>query len=214
MSIFITGTDTAVGKTRVATALVRGLRAAGRDAVGFKPVCCGERGDSEALAAAAGGTVDVNAVNPVWLHPPLAPYAAAMVEGRVVDVAMMREGFARLRAAHESVVVEGAGGWLVPLTRDFMVADLAVEFALPVLVVAANRLGVINHTLLTVAAVLQRGLECRGVILNDVRERMPDDMAAVTNRAMLEELLPVPVLGEMGFGDVELPEETRRALIA
>ncbi len=212
MSIFITGTDTAVGKTRVACALVRGLRAAGVDAAGFKPVCCGDRGDAEALRAAAGGVVEINEVNPVWLRPPLAPYAAAMVEGRTVDVSLMREAFARLRNAHEMVIVEGAGGWLVPLSRDFSMADLAAEFALPVLVVAANRLGAINHTLLTVAAVREGGLQCAGVILNHAREPAPGDVAALTNRALLEELLPVPVLGEVAFGAEDLPRDVIEAL--
>ena len=111
-----------------------------------------------------GGAVTLNDVNPVWLCPPVAPYAAARIEGRMVDVALVREKFAQLRAAHAAVIVEGAGGWLVPVTRDFSMADLAAEFALPVLVVAANRLGVINHTLLTVAAIHARGLRCAGVI--------------------------------------------------
>lgn len=211
MSIFITGTDTGVGKTRVAAMLVRALRAAGVDAVGFKPICCGGREDAELLAQASGGSVELNDVNPVWLRPPVAPYTAAMIEGRMVDVALVREKFAQLRAAHAAVIVEGAGGWLVPVTRDFSMADLAAEFALPVLVVAANRLGVINHTLLTVAAIRVRGLRCVGVILNEVRPRADDDAAVVTNAGVLGELLgvlpggAVPLLGEIAFGEEALP---------
>ena len=205
MSIFITGTDTGVGKTRVAAMLVRALRAAGVDAVGFKPICCGGREDAEALLEASGGTVTLNEVNPVWLRPPVAPYTAAMIEGRVVDVALARKTFARLRAAHSTMIVEGCGGWLVPVARDFSMADLAVGFALPVLVVASNRLGVINHTLLTVAAVKSGGLACAGVILNHPHPPAADDAAALTNRAVLEELLDVPMLGEIGFGAGSLP---------
>ncbi len=218
MSIFITGTDTDVGKTRVAALLVRALRAAGTDAVGFKPICCGGREDAEALVAASGGAVALNDVNPVWLRPPVAPYAAAMIEGRTVDVALVREKFAQLRAAHAAVVVEGAGGWLVPVTRDFSMADLAVEFALPVFVVAANRLGVINHTLLTVAAIRASGLRCAGVILNNVQPPAPDDAAVMTNAAVLGELLAalpggaVPLLGEIAFGVESLPGEIMSAL--
>jgi dethiobiotin synthetase len=209
--IFITGTDTGVGKTRVAAMLVRALRAAGADAVGFKPICCGGREDAELLAAASDGTVELNDVNPVWLRPTVAPYSAAVIEGRMVDVALVREKFAQLCAAHAAVIVEGCGGWLVPVARDFSMADLAAEFALPVLVVAANRLGVINHTLLTVAAIRARGLRCAGVILNQVRPFTEDDTAVVTNAGVLGELLDVlpggtaPLLGEIGFGAVSLP---------
>jgi len=211
MNIFITGTDTGVGKTRVASLLVRALRAAGTDAVGFKPICCGERGDAEALAEASGGAVTLNDVNPVWLRPPVAPYTAAMIEGRMVDLALVREKFAELRAAHATVVVEGAGGWFVPVTRDFSMADLAIEFALPVIVVAANRLGVINHTLLTLAAIRASGLKCLGVVLNHPHAPDPEDPAVVTNPGVLGELLAalpvgaVPLLGEVEFGAEALP---------
>jgi len=205
MSIFITGTDTGVGKTRVAAMLVRAFRAAGVDAVGFKPICCGGREDAELLTTASGGAVALNDVNPVWLRPPVAPYTAAMIEGRTVDVALVREKFAQLRAAHAVVIVEGAGGWLAPVARDFSMADLAAEFALPVLVVAANRLGVINHTLLTVAAIRARGLHCAGVLLNQVQPPGNNDAAVITNAGVLWELLDVPALGEMAFGAESLP---------
>lgn len=211
--IFITGTDTGVGKTRVAAMIVRALRVAGVDAVGFKPICCGGREDAELLAEASGGAVALNDVNPVWLRPPVAPYTAAMIEGRMVDVALVREKFAQLRAAHAAVIVEGAGGWLVPVARDFSMADLAAEFALPVLVVAANRLGVINHTLLTVAAIRASGLRCAGVILNQVQPPADDDAAVVTNAGVLGELLgalpegAVALLGELRFGAEELPQQ-------
>ena len=211
MSIFITGTDTGVGKTRVAAMLVRALRAAGVDAVSFKPICCGGREDAELLAEASGGAVALNDVNPVWLRPPVAPYTAAMIEGRMVDVALVREKFAELRASHAAVIVEGAGGWLVPVALDFSMADLAAEFALPVLIVAANRLGVINHTLLTVAAICTTGLRCAGVLLNQVQPPAEGDAAVVTNAGVLGELLgvlpggAVPLLGEIGFGAESLP---------
>lgn len=214
MSYFIAGTDTAVGKTHTAALLVRHLRATGIGAVGFKPICCGGREDSEALHAASGGSVSLNEVNPVWLRPALAPYAASMVEGRMIDLELIRETYSRLRKEHAAVIVEGAGGWLVPITRDFSMADLAVEFGQPVLVVAANRLGAINHTLLTVRAVRTSGLSCAGVILNQVKEPAPDDGAAITNRALIEELLApdnVQVLGEIPHGQQEWPGEIRLA---
>ena len=205
MNLFLTGTDTDVGKTYVATLLVRALRAEGVDAVGLKPLCCGGREDAEALHAANGGAIPLNDVNPVWLRPPAAPYTAAMIENRPTDLALIRETFARLRGAHESLIVEGVGGWLVPITRDYFVSDLAAEFALPIAVVVANRLGALNHTLLTVQAIRARGLKCAGLILNHtLPPPEPPDIATTTNRAMLEDLLDVPVLFEITHGQREI----------
>ncbi|MCE9611462.1 MAG: dethiobiotin synthase [Chthoniobacter sp.] len=205
MNLFLTGTDTNVGKTYAASLLVRALRAAGRDCVGMKPICCGGREDAEALHAACGRAIALNDVNPVWLRPPAAPYTAAMIKNRPIDLALIWETFARLRGAHESLIVEGVGGWLVPITRDYFVADLAVEFAMPVAVVVANRLGALNHTLLTVQAIRARGLKCAGLVLNHtLPPTVSPDIATTTNRAMLEDLVDVPVLFEITHGQREI----------
>jgi len=205
MNLFLTGTDTDVGKTYVAALLVRALRAAGRDAVGMKPLCCGGREDAEMLHAAADGAVPLNDVNPIWLRPPTAPYPASMIENRPIDLALVHETFARLRGAHESLIVEGVGGWLVPIRRDYLVSDLAADFGLPVAVVVANRLGALNHTLLTVQAIRARGLVCAGIILNHTQPTGDaPDLAATTNRAILEDLLDVPVLWEVAHGQKEI----------
>jgi dethiobiotin synthetase len=204
-SLFLTGTDTDVGKTYVAELLVRALRKAGRDAIGMKPICCGGRDDAETLHTAADGVIALNDVNPFWLRPPAAPYTAAMIENRSIDLAIIRETFERLRGAHESIIVEGVGGWLVPITRDYFVSDLAAEFGLPVAVVVENRLGALNHTLLTVQAIRARGLECAGLILNHTQP--PDaapDIATTTNRAILEDLADVPILFEVAHGQREV----------
>ena len=209
MSLFVTGTDTDVGKTWASVELVKAWRAAGMDAVGMKPIACGDRVDAELLHAASGGGLGINEVNPVWLRPAVAPYTAAMIEERAVDLALIRETFAVLKARHSSIVVEGAGGWMVPILRDYAVADLAVELGLPVLVVAANRLGVLNHALLTVDAILGRRLKCAGVVLNSPNLGREDDAARVTNAGVLEELLAgrgVPLLGEIEHGAKRLPE--------
>ncbi len=205
MNLFLTGTDTDVGKTHVAGLLVRALRAKGHDAVGLKPICCGGREDAETLHAASGGAISLNDVNPVWLRPPTAPYPAAMIENRPIDLALIRENFGRLRGTHESLIVEGVGGWLVPITRIFFVADLAAEFGVPVAVVVANRLGALNHTLLTVESIRARGLECAGLIMNHTQPPGDaPDLAATTNRAILEDLLDVPILFEIAHGQHEL----------
>ena len=205
MRLFLTGTDTGVGKTFVAALLVRGLRAAGLDAVGMKPICCGDRDDAEILHAAADGAAPLNDVNPVWLRPPAAPYVAAMIEERSIDLALIRETFARLCSAHRGLIVEGVGGWRVPIARDYFVSDLALECGLPVAVVVANKLGALNHTLLTVESIRSSGLVCAGLILNHVTPPAdPLTIAETTNRSVLEDLLDVPILFEIAHGQERL----------
>ncbi len=209
MNVFITGTDTGVGKTYVTARLIRRLRAQGLDTVGFKPMCCGSREDAEILRAAADDTLTLNEVNPVWLRTPAAPYTAAMIENRPIDLALIRETFADLRARYESVLVEGVGGWLVPIERAYTVADLAGEFALPVIVVVKNRLGALNHAALTVQHVRSCELTCAGLILNDGQPVAEDSgepqvIAMTTNRSVLEDMLGVPVLFTLVHGQGSL----------
>ncbi len=201
MNAFITGTDTGVGKTYVTARLIREHRAAGLDTVGFKPLCCGSRDDAEILRSAADDVLGINEVNPVWLRTPAAPYVASMVENRLLDLALVRETFAGLRARFTSILVEGAGGWLTPVADGYSFADLAREFGFPVIIVIKNRLGALNHAALTLHHVRSTGLECAGLILNNVptpdgEENDPQQIARATNRAVLEDVLGVPVLRE------------------
>ena len=209
MNVFVTGTDTGVGKTYVTARLIRRLRAQGLDTVGFKPICCGGREDAEILRAAADDALELNEVNPVWLRTPAAPYTAALVENRAIDLALIHETFAALRARHQSVVVEGVGGWLVPIQRDYAVADLAREMGLPVVVVVQNRLGALNHAALTVHHLRAAGQGCEGLILNDGPRTAPEEedaeqIARATNSSVLEEWLGVPILFTLGPGQDEL----------
>lgn len=204
MSFFVTGTDTGVGKTRFTCLLLRALRAEGIAAAGYKPVCCGERDDAHLLAAASGG-LDPERVNPVWLRAAVAPLVAGMLENRPVDPAALRADFQRFAAEHPQVVVEGAGGWRVPLAAGYDMGDLAVDFGLPVIIVVGNRLGALNHTLLTVDAIRSRGLPIAGLVVNQLSDEL--DTAAITNKGMLEELTGLPILAEIihdqDFLDVE-----------
>jgi len=198
-SCFITGTDTGVGKTHVSASLLRQWRKAGADAVGMKPICSGDRADAERLHAACDGAIPLDDINPLWLHPPVSPYTASIIEERAIDLERIHTDFLRLRDEFPIVLVEGVGGWLVPIRRDYFVSDLAAEFGLPVIVVAANKLGSLNHTLLTVKSIRAHGLECAGVILNHPQQPDELDPAFVTNRSILEDILDVPILAEFLF---------------
>ena len=202
MNFFVTGTDTDVGKTYVTAMLTRSLRRAGFDTVAVKPICCGPRDDVEILCDASGNELTPNETNPVWLSTPAAPLLAAQLENRPVDFVGLGAWYGSIRASRQSLLVEGAGGWLVPVTADKTVADLAVAFALPVLVVVANRLGCLNHTLLTVESIRSRGLVCGGLVLNTLTE--DQSVVTETNRRILQQTCDVPILFEVGPGQAEI----------
>ena len=202
MNLFVTGIDTDAGKTYVSTLLVRALRRTGLDTAPMKPFCCGSREDAEKLRAACGNALTLDEINPVCYDSPTSPYAAAKLEHRPADVAAVLAAYRRLRAAHRSVLVEGVGGWMVPITRDYFVADLAAEMALPIVLVVRNRLGALNHALLTVRDIERRGLPFAGIVFN--RSEPETDPAAATNRELLEDLLGQPVLFEVAPAQAEL----------
>jgi dethiobiotin synthetase len=195
----ITGTDTGVGKTLVATVLLRLMRARGLRVAAMKPVETGvspgdPRGDAHRLREAAGGEDPLEVVRPLLLKEPLAPWVASARGGTRVDLDALDSAFRRLSDGRDAIVVEGAGGLLVPLTRDMAYDGLFVQWDLDLVVVAGNRLGAINHTLLTVRAAHDAGLRVRGVVLNTL-DPEPPGIAESTNLETLAELLaPVPVL--------------------
>lgn len=197
MSYFVTGTDTGVGKTRFSCLLVAALREEGIDAAGFKPVCCGDRDDAVLLGAASGG-LTADEVNPVWLKAAVAPLVAGMLENRPVDAAELVGRFRSFACEHRVVVVEGAGGWRVPLAEGYDMADLAADLGLPVIVVVGNRLGALNHTILTVDAIRAKGLPIAGLVINHLADEL--DTAAITNKGMIEQLTGVPILAEIIHG--------------
>lgn len=208
VSYFVTGTDTGAGKTRFSCLLIEALRASGLAAAGYKPVCCGDRGDARLLAAASGG-LDPDRVNPVWLKAAAAPLVAGMLENRPVDVAALLEDYRNFAAEHPVVVVEGVGGWRVPLADGYDMADFAAELELPVIVVVGNRLGALNHTILTVDAIRARGLEIAGLVVNQLSDEL--DIASITNKGMLEQLTGVPILAEIIHGQDFLEVEPFKA---
>jgi|694.fasta_scaffold67275_5 dethiobiotin synthetase len=199
---FITGTDTDAGKTYVTCLLLESLRRAGRSVAGYKPFVCGPRTDAHQLLDSSSPGLMLEEVNPVWLKSSAAPYAAGLLENKPVSIDVARAGFHHLAARFEDVLIEGAGGWEVPLTESETLADFAQSLGVPVLLVVNNRLGALNHTILTVRNIHARGLMCAGVILNHVGEER--DAASISNRMVLERFLEVPILAEVMHGETEM----------
>lgn len=213
--IFITGTDTGVGKTVVAAGLALALRAKGIRVGVMKPVATGCVGvqhrlvshDAAYLMEAAENEFPA-LTNPVRYRQPLSPNVAASIEKKEVDLDQIRKAYRELQSYYDFIIVEGVGGLMVPLTRDYYVANLIREFNLPMVVVARSGLGTINHTLLTIDAAIVRGFDVKGIIFN----RMPTtniSIAEMTNPKVIHELSGVPVLGclpEMDSLSVEVCE--------
>lgn len=204
--VFVTGTDTEVGKTWVTTALLRALNAAGLRALGMKPVGAGavatEKGlrndDALALQAAGWRTMPYELINPYCFGEPLSPHLAAARTGVKVRIAAIAEAYAALAREADIVLVEGAGGWLAPLSPRRPMAAIAERLRLPVVLVVGLRLGCLNHAQLTARAVLGDGLPLIGWVGNAID---PDYALPAENLATLRALLPAPCLGVVGHGE-------------
>lgn len=214
--LFVTGTDTGVGKTVVTAALAAALRAEGIDVGVSKPVQSGNlvgdpEGDACRLLDLSGVAGPPESINAYSFQAPLAPLVAARREGRPVDPARVLESVKKVASAHEGVLVEGAGGFTVPLSEGWTVADLAAALGLPVLIVARPGLGTVNHTTLTVTAVRAAGLRVAGVILNGFSPAT--DESRDTNAGLIAEFARVPVLGGTPMLDGPLTAGRLRAMI-
>lgn len=203
--LFITGTDTGVGKTIVTAAIAAALHKRGLRVGVMKPVESGCRRvdgtllaeDAAFLRAAAGNDDAQELINPYALEHPIAPALAAEQEGVVIDLDVIRAAYQELASKNDIVLVEGAGGLLAPLYGNMTMRDLADRLDLPVLVVAKNVLGVINHAALTVAATKPAGLRAAGIVLNNSAK--PSDESVATNGASLKRWAGAPFLGELPF---------------
>jgi dethiobiotin synthetase len=173
----------------------------------MKPICCGDRRDADFLLAAGSDGLTIDDVNPVWLRTPAAPIVGSLMEKVDIDIDHILAAFYSLQNRVQHVIVEGTGGWMVPIRRNYFVSDLAAAMKLPVLAVAHNRLGCLNHAILTVQSIFGHGLRCVGLVLNNAQEI--GDTAAVTNADMLRKILDIPLLCGLGQNLTELPTDWR-----
>ncbi len=198
---FVTGTDTGVGKTTVSCALLRAFAAQGKRVVGMKPVVAGSENscwqDVEQLIAASNINAPQEWINPYAFNPPVSPHIAAQQAGVEIDLTVIRQAYQQLRNLADVIIVEGAGGFLVPIGPQQTGADLACALDLPVILVVGMRLGCLNHALLTAQAIHSAGLPLAGWVANCMD---PEMLVLRENRVTLEQRLDCPLLGIVPFG--------------
>jgi len=215
-SYFIIGTDTNVGKTYVASALVQHFVRLGFQSLGMKPIASGcERNqlgelindDVQALINASNVTAPLNLINPYRFEPAIAPHIAATQAGVFVDLHEITQAYAQLTTLAEAVVVEGAGGFFVPLNEAQTLADLAVQLNIPIILVVGMRLGCINHALLTVEAIQSRGLCLTGWVANQIDanfEMFEENLASLKKRIVAPCLSVVGWQEDVRFNEADL----------
>ncbi|MBI4390060.1 MAG: dethiobiotin synthase [Nitrospinae bacterium] len=198
---FITGTDTGVGKTLVTAALAALFKKRGWNAGVMKPFETGidpggvRLSDAEFLLKTAGADDPLADVSPVRFRTPASPYQASLIERREIDVQDVIRKFRLLQTRRQCLLVEGIGGILVPIRRDYLVIDLIKDLGLPAIVVSRLALGTINHTLLTVRAAQEKGIAVRGIIFNRMGKREVSELDAGQTK-IIGELGGVEILGE------------------
>ena len=219
--VFVTGTDTGVGKTVIAAALIRALARDGVRVAGMKPIASGaaltsaglRNADALALMRASNISAPYEIVNPYCFAAPIAPHIAAHDAAVLIDLALVRERFATLAATADCVIVEGAGGWLTPISERASMADIAAALALPVVLVVGLRLGCLNHAFLTARAVGAHAAGLAGWVANALG---PHFERAAENIATLEgHLAPAAAIvayASQAAEEIELPLAAARAL--
>ncbi|QDV53400.1 dethiobiotin synthase [Gimesia fumaroli] len=206
--LMILGTDTDVGKTFVSTAIARQLTSEGIRTGAYKPACSGSLTEKQSgrhywedvalLAESIGGTFPAERICPQTFHAPLAPPVAAEKEGKQVDEGLLSQGVLWWQDQVDFLLVEGVGGVLCPLSDHLLVVDFAAALNFPILIVARAGLGTINHSLLTIEVLQQRGFSIAGLILNDVDPELSDE-SRNSNAAQIQQWTTVPVLSFVPF---------------
>jgi dethiobiotin synthetase len=204
--VFVTGTDTGVGKTVVAAGIAGSMRKDGIDVGVIKPIATGipqEKGfkssDAELLAKISGSKDPESEINPVFLPLEASPLAAGRALNIDIKLDEVFSAFKRLTDKHDFVVVEGIGGVMVPIKQNYFVIDMIKEMGLPILIVSRAAIGTLNHTVLTVRACKEYDLNIAGIVLNGVRN---DNVAEKTASAIVRELTEIFVIGSIPFVDV------------
>jgi dethiobiotin synthetase len=197
-SIFITGTDTEIGKTAFTAGLATVLKRQGLNVGVMKPIAAGSRADAELLKQAACVNDALDTINPIYLRDPLSPNIAAAREDKTLDLDLIFDAYKNLCHLHDLMLVEGVGGLLVPITDTTLVADLAVRFNQPLIIIARAALGTINHTLLTIEAARARNLNILGVVYNTLSPGSPD-LAAQTSPEVITRISGIPSLGTIPY---------------
>jgi dethiobiotin synthetase len=205
-AFFVTGTDTDVGKTYISSALVRHFVQQGYQAVGMKPVAAGAslvngrllNSDVAELEKSGNVSVSMDLINPYVFAPEIAPHIAAEKVGAHISLDTIETAFNSLQAQADVVVVEGAGGFRVPINRQETMADLAVRLNLPVVLVVGVRLGCINHALMTVGSIRSAGLNLVGWVANRIDPNMP---AIEENIATLKAMIKAPCIANVAWGE-------------
>lgn len=190
--IFITGTDTDVGKTFVASGLAACMKEDGIDIGVMKPVATGSRSDADLLIKASNVKDAIDDMNPIYLSVAASPLAASRLLGEGIDISKIKRSFERLMSKHEYMIVEGIGGIMVPITQSYLVIDMIRELELPVLIVCRGALGTINHTLLTIHACKTNSIKISGIIANNISNRMESKSIDI-----IKELTDLPLFGKI-----------------
>ncbi|WP_455366429.1 dethiobiotin synthase [Kaarinaea lacus] len=201
---FVTGTDTGVGKTRISLALMHALQAQGKSVAGMKPVSAGcvraedglRNDDAVQIQKAASVEIPYEIVNPYAYEPPIAPHIAAQTVGDHIAMEQILACYQQIASKADIVIVEGAGGWLVPINDKETLADIAIQLDLPVILVVGMRLGCLNHALLSVESIQRKGLKLCGWIANDITPAMEK---STENVASLQQRITAPLLGILPY---------------
>ena len=202
--LFITATDTDMGKTTIALALMQYLKRSGYSVAAFKPVAAGcnntasdlRNQDAIQLQASSSIKVDYALLNPYAYEPPIAPHIAAEKTQQPIKIDTIKQCYEKIRRLADWTIVEGAGGWLVPINKQQTMADVTLALDIPVVVVVGMKLGCINHTLLTFDSIKQHGCQIAGWIANTVD---PDMDNFDDNLAFLKHKLPAPLLATIPY---------------
>ncbi|MFH1231122.1 MAG: dethiobiotin synthase [Planctomycetota bacterium] len=199
LSYFITGTDTGIGKSVVTAGICRILRSKGYDIGVMKPVSTGGRDDAIFLKRQTGLNDSLDLINPYYFRHPIAPLFAAQLEHKSINISKILSAYRKLKQSHQGIIVEGAGGLLVPLKQNYLMADLIRDMRLPLIIVARPTLGTINHTLLTINSARQYKVKIKGFIVNYYDKNIKKGWTEKSSPVVIERISGVRCLGEIPY---------------